>query len=217
MARNKHPEQTRNFILETAFRLFIEKGYERTSIQDIIDQLGGLSKGAIYHHFKSKEDILTAVCERMTDESNQLLLDIRDRPGLTGQEKLKLIFQASLDRPVQDQLFTLAPNFSKNPSLLYAVLRETVDDAAPHYILPIIRQGLADGSIATECPEELAELVMLVANIWMNPIMFYSTREQSRRKFILFRQMMQGFGLDIVDDAMLERLLELTALFEKRQ
>ncbi len=217
MARNKHPEQTRNFILETAFRLFIEKGYERTSIQDIIDQLGGLSKGAIYHHFKSKEDILTAVCERMTDESNQLLLDIRDRPGLTGQEKLKLIFQASLNRPVQDQLFTLAPNFSKNPSLLYAVLRETVDDAAPHYILPIIRQGLADGSIATECPEELAELVMLVANIWMNPIMFYSTREQSRRKFILFRQMMQGFGLDIVDDAMLERLLELTALFEKRQ
>lgn len=153
----------------------------------------------------------------MTDESNQLLLDIRDRPGLTGQEKLKLIFQASLNRPVQDQLFTLAPNFSKNPSLLYAVLRETVDDAAPHYILPIIRQGLADGSIATECPEELAELVMLVANIWMNPIMFYSTREQSRRKFILFRQMMQGFGLDIVDDAMLERLLELTALFEKRQ
>ena len=217
MARNKHPEQTRNFILETAFRLFIEKGYERTSIQDIIDQLGGLGKGAIYHHFKSKEDILTAVCERMTDESNQLLLDIRDRPGLTGQEKLKLIFRASLDRPVQDQLFTLAPNFSKNPSLLYAVLRETVDDAAPHYILPIIRQGLADGSIATECPEELAELVMLVANIWMNPIMFYSTREQSRRKFILFRQMMQGFGLDIVDDAMLERLLELTALFEKRQ
>ena len=217
MARNKHPEQTRNFILETAFRLFIEKGYERTSIQDIIDQLGGLSKGAIYYHFKSKEDILTAVCERMTDESNQLLLDIRDRPGLTGQEKLKLIFRASLDRPVQDQLFTLAPNFSKNPSLLYAVLRETVDDAAPHYILPIIRQGLADGSIATECPEELAELVMLVANIWMNPIMFYSTREQSRRKFILFRQMMQGFGLDIVDDAMLERLLELTALFEKRQ
>ena len=214
MARNKHPEQTRNFILETAFRLFIEKGYERTSIQDIIDQLGGLSKGAIYHHFKSKEDILTAVCERMTDESNQLLLDIRDRPGLTGQEKLKLIFRASLDRPVQDQLFTLAPNFSKNPSLLYAVLRETVDDAAPHYILPIIRQGLADGSSATE---ELAELVMLVANIWMNPIMFYSTREQSRRKFILFRQMMQGFGLDIVDDAMLERLLELTALFEKRQ
>ena len=52
MARNKYPEQTVNKILDTAYRLFTEKGYERTSIQDIIDNLGGLSKGAIYHHFK---------------------------------------------------------------------------------------------------------------------------------------------------------------------
>jgi len=217
MARNKHPEQTRNLILDTAFRLFIEKGYEHTSIQDIINNLGGLSKGAIYHHFKSKEDILTAVCDRMTVESNQLLLEVRDMPGLSGLEKLKLIFQKSLDRPVQDQLFMVAPNFSKNPPLLYAVLREAINDAAPHYILPIIRQGLADGSISTECPEELSELIMLVANVWINPIMFNSTVEQSRRKFILFRQMLRGFGLDIVDDTMLNRLMELAALFEKRQ
>ena len=58
MARNKHPEETVNLILDVAFRLFMEKGYEHTSIQDIIDNLGGLSKGAIYHHFKSKEDIM---------------------------------------------------------------------------------------------------------------------------------------------------------------
>ena len=66
MARNKHPEETVNLILDVAFRLFMKKGYEHTSIQDIIDQLGGLSKGAIYHHFKSKEDILVAVTDRMT-------------------------------------------------------------------------------------------------------------------------------------------------------
>ena len=45
MARNKHPEETVNLILEVAFRLFMEKGYEHTSIQDIIEHLGGLSKG----------------------------------------------------------------------------------------------------------------------------------------------------------------------------
>ena len=56
MARNKHPEETRNLIIDTAARLFIEQGYEHTSIQDIINHLGGLSKGAIYHHFKSKEE-----------------------------------------------------------------------------------------------------------------------------------------------------------------
>ena len=93
MARNKHPEETVNLILDTAFRLFMEKGYEYTSIQDIIDNLGGLSKGAIYHHFKSKEDMLIAVTDRMTADSNKILADIRDNPGISGKEKLKTIFK----------------------------------------------------------------------------------------------------------------------------
>ena len=66
MARNKHPEETVNLILDVALALFFEKGYDNTSIQDIIDGLGGLTKGAVYHHFKSKEDILSAArsCRR---------------------------------------------------------------------------------------------------------------------------------------------------------
>ena len=56
MARNKHPEETVQRILTTASKLFLEKGYEKTSLQDIIRETG-LSKGAIYHHFSSKEAI----------------------------------------------------------------------------------------------------------------------------------------------------------------
>ena len=93
MARNKPPEETVNLIVSVAFRKFMEKGYEHTSIQDIIDNLGGMSKGAIYHHFKSKEDILMAVMDRMTAGSNRMLKDIRDRKGLSGKEKLKAIFK----------------------------------------------------------------------------------------------------------------------------
>ena len=69
MARNKHPEETVNLILDTAFDLFMEKGYEHTSIQDLLNNLGGLSKGAIYHHFKSKEDILEAVTDRISEKT----------------------------------------------------------------------------------------------------------------------------------------------------
>ena len=65
MARNKYPEETRNLIIDTAARLFVEKGYEHTSIQDIINNLGGLSKGAIYHHFKSKDEIMNAVADKL--------------------------------------------------------------------------------------------------------------------------------------------------------
>ena len=217
MARNKHPEETVNLILSVAFRLFIEKGYEHTSIQDIIDNLGGLSKGAIYHHFKSKEDILFAVTDRMTAESNQMLAVIRDRTDLNGKEKLKTIFKASINRPVQDDIFTVAPDFHNNAKLLFSLLHDTIENVAPNYILPIIQQGISDGSIKTDYPEQLAELILLAANIWMNPMIFNSSVEESYRKFMVFNQMMQSFGLDIIDGEILERLQELTSIYQKNK
>ena len=217
MARNKHPEETVHLIVTTAFRLFMEKGYEHTSIQDIIDQLGGLSKGAIYHHFKSREDILIAVSDQMTAESNQMLAKIRDRSDLSGREKLKTIFKESINRPVQNDIFTVAPDFHNNPKLLFSLLHDTIGHAAPNYILPIINQGIADGSIETDYPQQLAELILLAANVWMNPMIFDSSEEESRRKFMIFRQMMLGFGLDIVDDEMLERLKELASIYQENK
>ncbi len=217
MARNKHPEETVQLILDAAYRLFMEKGYERTSIQDIIDQLGGLSKGAIYHHFKSKEDILIAVSDRMTAESNQMLAAIRDRSDLCGKEKLKTIFKESINRPVQNDIFTVVPNFHNNPRLLFSLLHETIEEVAPNYLLPIIKEGISDGSILTDYPEQLAEMILLVANVWMNPMIFDDSEEESYRKIMVFRQMMQGFGLDIVDLEMSERLQELTSIYQKNK
>lgn len=215
MARNKHPEETVALILDVAFRLFMEKGYENTSIQDIIGELGGLSKGAIYHHFRSKDEILMAVTDRMTAQSNQMLAHIRDRGDLSGREKLKTIFKESISRPVQNDIFTVAPNFHNNPRLLFSLLHDTIDEVAPNYILPIIRQGISDGTIETEYPEQLAELILLAANVWMNPMISDSSVEESCRKFMVFGQMLRGFGLDIVDDEMLERLRELTAIYQE--
>ena len=60
MPRNKYPEQTVEKILDAAAALFAEKGYQSTTLQDIIDATG-LSKGAVYHHFRSKEEIARKV------------------------------------------------------------------------------------------------------------------------------------------------------------
>ena len=215
MARNKHPQETVNLILDVASHLFMEKGYEHTSIQEIINNLGGLSKGAIYHHFKSKDDILVAVTERITAESNRLLAAIRNRTDLNGKEKLKAIFKEAIKRPVQNQLFTMALDFRNNPKLLSSFLQETVENAAPNYILPIIRQGISDGSIETDYPKELAELIILVANIWTNPMIFNCSAQESYRKFMVFGQMLKGLGLDIVDEEMAERVEELASIYQK--
>ena len=57
MARNKYPEETVKLILDVATHLFVEKGYDATSLQDIINETK-LSKGAIYHHFRPKKKYL---------------------------------------------------------------------------------------------------------------------------------------------------------------
>lgn len=217
LARNKYPEETVNLILETAARLFMEQGYEHTSIQDIIDNLGGLSKGAIYHHFKSKEEILVAVTNKMTEQSNRMLLGIRNCTGMTGKEKLKKLLTDSVNRSVHDEIFAAAPNLGSSPALVFSILKETIEGVAPDYVLPIIEQGIADGSIQTEYPEELAELIMLVGNIWLDSMIFDDTPEKVYRKCVMYDRMLRGFGLDILDEGVFERLRSLAELYQRRK
>lgn len=217
MARNKHPEETVNLILDVAFRLFMEKGYEHTSIQDIISQLGGLSKGAIYHHFKSKEEILIAVTERLTAPSDEMLVVLRDCSDLNGKEKLAALFHTSINRPVQNELFSTAPSFGNSPQLLFSILRGTLDDAAPNLIQPVIEQGIKDGTIQTKYPAEFSEMLMLLANFWLNPMVFGDSAEVTHRKFVVFQQLLEGIGLDILDDQMLSRMEELATIYQKHQ
>lgn len=217
MARNKYPEETVNLILETATRLFVQKGYEHTSIQDIINNLGGLSKGAIYHHFKSKEEILVAVTNRLAEESNKKLFEIKNRTDMTGLEKLKKLLTDSLNRPVHDSIFSAAPNIKSSPALVYSILMESVDTVAHQDVLPIIRQGIEDGSIQVEYPEELAELVMLVGNIWLNPMIFDDNPDGIYRKCVMYDKMLRGFGLDIFDESMFERFRSLTEMYCKNK
>ena len=88
-----------------------------------------------------------------------------------------------------------------------------MDNVAPKYILPIIEQGISDGSIQTDYPAELAELIILVANMWTNPMIFNNTIEEYYRKLMVFKQMMEGFGLDIVDDEMTDRMKDLASIY----
>lgn len=217
LARNKYPEETVNLILETAMKLFAEKGYEHTSIQDIINNLGGLSKGAIYHHFRSKEDILNAVTEKMSEQSNKMLFEIQNAPGLTGKEKLRKLLVESVNRSVHDEIFAVAPNIGESPALVFSILRGTIDYTAPVYVLPIIEQGIADGSIRTEYPKELAELILLVGNIWLDPMIFDDDPEGIYRKCKMYDQMLRAFGLDILDESVFERLHDLTEVYRKNK
>ena len=205
MARNKHPEQTVQLILDTATRLFLQKGYDKTTLQDIIDATK-LSKGAIYHHFASKEAILIAVVDRMGDFNSAVLAEIRDRKGLTGAEKLRELFRTSMTLSFQGKILHMLPFLIENPKFMALQMQSILGEAAPDYILPILKEGIADGSIRADYPEQLAEVLLLMTDLWLHPIFRPSTPEQVRTRCAFFNQFTRQYGFELLDEDLIETM-----------
>ena len=203
MARNKYPEETRKLIIEKATELFLQKGYENTTVQDIIDNLGGLTKGAVYHHFTSKNDILLAVMTSIYAE-NHLLSDwekVVNDEIMTGKEKIKKMFALSLTDPDEMQFASMKVDYKKCPEILSDYLNRSVNHLAPCYFEPAINDGIKDGSIKTDYPKQLAQVMMVLANMWLNPIVFPCNASELKSKFLFLGELADKLGLDgILDD-----------------
>ncbi len=207
MARNKHPEQTVQQILDTASRLFVQKGYDRATLQDIIDATH-LSKGAIYHHFASKEAILIAVVEKIGEYNDAVLSEVRDRKGLTGAEKLREMLRTSMRLSFQGNVLHMLPFLIDNPKFLTLQMKSIFEEAAPHFILPVVREGIADGSIRTDYPEELTEASLMLLDLWLHPILRPSTPDQLRSRCAFFNQFTRQYGFELIDEDMIEAMTE---------
>lgn len=151
MARNPHPEVTERRILAAAKKLFAEKGYDKTSIQDIIDKLGDLSRGAIYHHFKSKEAILERLNTDDWHASQALCDEIAKRDDMNAMEKLRSLFANSLGDAAHLALVKATVPFFDDPATFTANMRFWSTEL-PKNFEPLIEEGQLDGSIPTEIP-----------------------------------------------------------------
>ena len=206
MARNKHPEQTVTLILDTASTLFFQKGYDHTTLQDIIDATH-LSKGAIYHHFASKEAILIAVVDRIGEHNSAVLAEIRDKKGPTGAEKLKEVFRTSMRLSFQGNILHMLPFLIENPKFMALQMQSILGEASPDYILPILKEGIADGSIRTDHPEELSEVLLILSDLWLHPILRPSTPEQVRARCAFFNQFTRQYGFELLDSDIIDAMV----------
>lgn len=200
MARNKYPEETVEKILTAARQLFLEKGYEKTTIQDIVDQLGGLTKGAVYHHFKSKEEIMDAITTKMFQDGNPFE-KVRGRTDLNGLEKMKEVVRLTQE-PDWSSLSRQSMPLLKNPRILAKAIEDNQTIVTPLW-LELIEEGMADGSIQTEYPREVAELLTLLDTLWMAPTIFPATRNSLLHKFRCAGEIFANLGVPVIDDEML--------------
>src|SRR6266498_403138 len=146
----------RNEILDAALRLVYSKGYDKMTIQDILDQLH-ISKGAFYHYFDSKVAVLEAVIERMaTEQVKPMFLSIVQDPQLPALEKLHQYFYMSTNWKTSNKAFLtelMQVWYSDENALArQKMLAGTVEHLGP-FFTEIIRQGVREGTFSTPYPE----------------------------------------------------------------
>ncbi|HIS47207.1 MAG TPA: TetR/AcrR family transcriptional regulator [Candidatus Scybalocola faecigallinarum] len=199
MARNKYPEVTVERILDAATRLFLEKGYDNTTIQDIVNELDGLSKGAVYHHFKSKEEIMDAVGDRMFLANNPFE-KVRSRTDLNGLEKIREAIRINQSDEARTDITVQSIPLTRNPRLLVEMIESNRRILTPYY-LELLEEGNQDGSLHTKYTREIAELIPLLTSLWLLPSVFPATKEQMKHKFYFLGEMLEKMGVPLMDDS----------------
>ena len=139
--------ERRDEIIAVAQRLVYTKGYEHMTIQDILDEIR-ISKGAFYHYFDSKQQLLEALIEYILHEAQQVITPIVNDAGLPALEKLRRSIDtvASWKTARKDYLIALLRNWyaDENAIVRQKIQSSTVKQIAPIFTI-IVRQGIREG------------------------------------------------------------------------
>lgn len=206
MARpvKKLPEQWKKEILEAAQKLFISKGYEETSISDIMEVVGG-AKGMFYRCFQSKEEVMYALGNQMFF-SNNPFEEVKKRTDLNGLQKIRELLIFNQSDTERNNINLQAISILKDPHILAAAVEENKRVLTPLWY-ELLEEAKKDGSIQTDYTKELSELLPLI-NFWLMPSVYPATAEEIRHKYRFIVKVLSAMGLPLIDD-------EMTAIAEK--
>lgn len=199
-------------ILDMSFSLFLEKGYDNTSISDILSKLD-IARGTLYYHFESKEAIMDAIIERTAKKIVEEAKGIVLQKGLSVREKIFLLFSAaSMKRLSGGDLMIDYLNQPQN-----ALFHEKSNRAFIQKISPIlgdiISEGVKEGIFDNAFPYESAELVLAMIMGFMDvPYESTNGNDLERRMESLLYNMERMLG---AKEGSFAKLKELS-LYEER-
>lgn len=156
-------------ILHTAEQLFCRKGYEQTSIQDILDQLHS-SKGSFYHHFISKEALLEGICRKRADQIFETLsLMIHEDDSVTDQLDACLSGMIPLRDEKLSFLLMILPVFLLPEGRM--VRNAYCDSLAERFsstVIRLLQRGQREGVLVCNEPEIITEVILHMINrLWV--------------------------------------------------
>lgn len=179
----KKAEERKNEILDAAEKLFGAKGFDHTSTNDILNEIG-IARGTLYYHFKSKEDILDAMIERITRQLIAKATDIVQKKEIPVLQRLTMTIMA-LNVNNELGLEVMQQVHKPQNALMHQKMQETLLSGVNPLITGLIEEGIQQDIFRTDYPAEAVEMTMLYSSTAFDSMTVY-TEEERQRKIVAF-------------------------------
>jgi AcrR family transcriptional regulator len=192
MRITKEAEDRKDEILDAAENLFIAKGYELVTINDILSAVG-IAKGTFYYHFKSKAEVLDGIIARRGDQSMQTAKEIAAFDQMNAAEKLMSVMLAQKPGNEQQERLIIALENVENSRMFVKTLTYIVAHLAP-IVGEIREQGVREGVFSTPYTKESAEILLAAAHALFDNPDFHWTQDETKQKVAAFLTAAERIG-----------------------
>ena len=201
----KEAEERKEEILDAAEKLFAAKGFDNTSTGDILDAVG-IARGTLYYHFRSKEEILDGVIQRMTDKlvgDAAAIVRKKEFPVLERLSKaiMALNVESKIGHEIMEQVHR------PQNALMHQKMQATLLAGILPILTELIEEGNQQGVFHTRYPESVVEMTILYANTAFDELNVTElTRQQRERKiagFIYNLERLMGMAEGSLQEAIL--------------
>ncbi len=191
----KRAEERKNEILDTADRLFALKGYDNTSTNDILEMVG-IARGALYHHFKSKEEIMDSLIERYISRVLEAAKTAAAERSLPAKERIiQTIMALNIQRAGGTEIIRQAHR--PQNALMHEKMQRAMINGLTPILAEIVREGIEQGIFHTAFPYECMEMMVIYINtVFDRDIASLTAAEKDTRMRALLSNMGKLLGAE---------------------
>ena len=152
-------------LIKAAEELFKEKGFENTSVDDIIKRVG-VAKGLFYYYFSSKEDMIDILTQRMLNEIESSVVAVIEMKGVSATERFVELLKSQRDVGMRSETVIKYFSVTRNKSLHLELERLAHEILVPAFEV-IIKQGIEEGVFDTKYPFETSHMLNMMIHAAM--------------------------------------------------
>ena len=179
----KEAAERRNEILDAAEELFVTKGYDKTSTNDILDKVK-IARGTLYYHFKSKEDILNAMIDRINSSLIARAEAVAKDKSVPIVERIVMtISSLRVNTDIGNEIITLV--HKPQNALMHQKMQKSLVEGVLPILTDLVNEGNKEGIFDVKYPKETTEMLILYSTIAFDDD-YDESLESSKKRIIAF-------------------------------